>query len=425
MDHVWILFDVNPQLLYQFFNIPIALLFYCFARQGHLSIVNRFICLTLGGIILAVVTMGPYSLLLFFSAVLFLLLIHCLEPTHIHRWTLGLQMCWQTFWHLYIQYQQYWLQETPNSRLLLAMSALMLMTQRISSLSLDLQEGTVTCHFQITHRHQAAIIPLSYLLYFSALLGGPLCNFNTFVESVRQLNMAPTLASSLGNLSLKISQVLVLVWLKYPLHEFLQSTTFKVYSPCVFRDILWIWMLSLLLKINYYAHWKVSECVNNAVGLGLHGYSHTGNTSWEGLSDGNPWVTEMSSRPSMFARQWNRTTAAWLRRMVFERYNRSPLFLTFGFSAWWHGLHPGQIVGFLIWAVTIQGDYKLHRFLQPRLTSPWRKLLYTCLNWVFTQLTISCVVVCVELQSLLPVKLLSSSYIAVFPLLSVLFIMIL
>lgn len=395
--------------------------------------------------------MGPYSLLLFFSAVLLLLLIHCLHPVHIHQWTLGLQMCWQTCWHLYIQYQLYWLQETPDSRyfsksilyeniqfcltlssccipnrLLLAISALMLMTQRVSSLSLDLQEGTLTSPFQNKSQDQSVLISfLSYLLYFPALLGGPLCSFKTFVESVRQMSVTPPFASYLANLTLKILQVVVLVWIKYPLKELLTSLLTFRNSTYVCQDILWIWILSLLLKMNYYAHWKISECVNSAAGIGLHGYGHSGRTSWDGLSDGSPWVTEASSRPSVFARQWNRTTAAWLRRMVFKRSNKSPLFMTFGFSAWWHGLHPGQIFGFLIWAFTVQGDYKLHHFLHPKLTSLWRKWLYVCLNWAFTQLTISCVVVCVELQSLASVKLLWSSYITVFPLLSILMILIL
>ncbi|XP_058631923.1 ghrelin O-acyltransferase isoform X2 [Onychostoma macrolepis] len=395
-------------------------------RQGHLSVINRYVYLTLGGFILAIVTMGPYSLLLFFSAVLLLLLIRCLHPMHIHNWTLGLQMCWQTCWHLYIQYKLYWLQETPDFRLLLAISALMLMTQRVSSLSLDLQEGTVTSPFQNSSQDLSVLIPfLSYSLNFPALLGGPLCSFNTFVESVRQMSVTSSLASYLGRLTSKMLQIVALVWIKYPLKELLKSSTFRVNSPCVCQNIIWIWVLSLLLKLNYYAHWKVSECVNNAAGMGFHGYSHSGKSSWEGFSDGSPWVTEASSRPSVFARQWNRTTAAWLRRMVFKRSNRSPLFMTFGFSAWWHGLHPGQILGFIIWAITVQGDYKTHHFLHRKLTSKWKKWLYVCLNWAFTQLTISCVVVCVELQSLESVKLLWSSYIAVFPLLSVLMIIIL
>lgn len=287
----------------------------------------------------------------------------------------------------------------------------MLMTQRVSSLSLDLQEGTVSGRNFVSF--------LSYLFCFPSLLGGPLCGFETFAESVGQMSRTPPLATCVGNLASKTLQVLLLVLMKYFLNVLLRSL--KVNS-CVFQDILGIWILALILKMNYYAHWKASECVNNAAGMGL---SRTGKTSWDGLSDGNPWVTEMSSRPSVFARQWNRTTADWLRRLIFHRFDRCPLFVTFGFSAWWHGLHPGQILGFLIWAVTVQEDYKLHRFLKPKLTSPWRKRLYVCLSWTFTQLTTTCVVVCVELQSLASVRLLCSSYIAVFPLMSLLIIIIL
>lgn len=297
----------------------------------------------------------------------------------------------------------------------------MLMTQRASSLSLDLQEGTVSRCFQ----KNTLISFLSYLFCFPSLLGGPLCSFDTFAESVRQMSRSPPLTTCMGNLALKTSQVLLLGLIKCFLNLLLKSpNTFKVNS-CAFQDILGIWILALLLKMNYYAHWKVSECVNNAAGMGLRGNNQTGKASWDVLSDGNPWVTEMSSRPSAFAREWNRTTAEWLRRMIFHRFHRSPLFMTFGFSAWWHGLHPGQILGFLIWAATVQGDYKFHRFLKPKLTSPWRNRLYVCLSWIFTQLTTTCVVVCVELRSLASVRLLCSSYIAVFPLLSVLFIIIL
>ncbi|XP_056603192.1 ghrelin O-acyltransferase [Triplophysa dalaica] len=420
MDLFWIFFYDNPQLFYQFLNIPFALLLYYLARQGHLSIVSRHVYLTLGGFVLAIATMGPYSVLLFFSVSLALFLTHFLEPVHIFRWTFGLQMCWQTFWHCYIQFQLYWLQETPDSRLLLATSALMLMTQRVSALSLDLQERTVFRGFQMS-----TISFLSYLFCFTSLLGGPLCSFDTFAGSVRQMSRTPPLATCVGNLASKTLQVFLLVLMKYFLNLLLKSSYTLQGNSCAFQDILGIWILALLLKMNYYAHWKVSECVNNAAGMGLRGNKRSGKASWDGLSDGNPWVTEMSSRPSVFAREWNRTTAEWLRRMIFQRFDRFPLFMTFGFSAWWHGLHPGQILGFLMWAATVQGDHKLHRFLKPKLTSLWRKRLYVCLSWTFTQLTTTCVVVCVELQSLASVRLLCSSYFTVFPLLSVLSIIIL
>ncbi|CAB1319540.1 unnamed protein product [Coregonus sp. 'balchen'] len=58
----------------------------------------------------------------------------------------------------------------------------------------------------------------------------------------------------------------------------------------------------------------------------------------------------MSCQVSEFARRWNGTTATWLRRLVFQIIKTAPLVMTFGFSIWWHGLHMGQFVGFLVWA---------------------------------------------------------------------------
>ncbi|KTG02289.1 hypothetical protein cypCar_00026552 [Cyprinus carpio] len=140
-----------------------------------------------GGFIACIVTVGRYSLLLFFSAVLLLLLIRC--PTQMHlldvmtadvlgepaalvtsilasrtpRFQIICEMkfvssisavlllllirCLQqmhlldvmtadVLGNLLALVHPYWLQETPDFRLLLATSAVMLMTQRVSSLAL-------------------------------------------------------------------------------------------------------------------------------------------------------------------------------------------------------------------------------------------------------------------------------------------------
>ncbi|KAI4876556.1 hypothetical protein NFI96_016597, partial [Prochilodus magdalenae] len=212
MDLFWIILNLNPQLAYQLFTIPFALLFYRLATRGYLTVMYRYMFLTLGGFLLAVLTMGPYSVLLFISATMFVLLVYFMEPVHIHRWIFGLQMCWQTFWHFYIQYQQYWLQEPADSRLLLAMSALMLLTQRVTSVSMDLQEGKVTKPFRRSHQCKATpLLPLfSYALYFPALLGGPLCPFTTYVTFVEQISIRPP-PSPLPILPWKILRVLVLL----------------------------------------------------------------------------------------------------------------------------------------------------------------------------------------------------------------------
>ncbi|KAK3538528.1 hypothetical protein QTP86_006694 [Hemibagrus guttatus] len=163
------------------------------AARGYLTLFNRHICLALGGFILAVLTMGSYSMLLFITNIIFVLLVHFMEPVHIHYWIFGLQMWWQTLWHFYMQYKQYWLQEPADSRLVLAMSALMLLSQRVTSVSMDLQEGKVIRHFRKSPQSQVlSLIPfMSYTLCFPALLGGPLCPFNTFVNFIEQMSVHP------------------------------------------------------------------------------------------------------------------------------------------------------------------------------------------------------------------------------------------
>ncbi|XP_046698158.1 ghrelin O-acyltransferase [Silurus meridionalis] len=417
MHLLWIIFNQNPQLVYQLLTIPLAFMFYSLATKGHLTLFNRHICLAVGGFSLAVLTMGPYSMLLFITNIIFVLLVHFMEPVHIHNWILGLQMCWQTLWHFYMQYQQYWLYENSDSRLVLAMSALMLLSQRVTSVSMDLQEGKVIRCFEKSLQSQViSLIPfLSYTLYFPALLGGPLCAFNTYVSFVEQISVNPP-PSPLPILLRKMLQVLFLLIFKFLLTHLLQSTIFSPSSsPC----ILWIWIFSLVLRLNYYVHWKISECVNNATGLGFSGYSTAGGVLWNGLSDGDAFEIESSSNISTFARLWNKTTATWLRRLVFQRCRRMPVLMTFSFSALWHGLYPGQVAGFLGWGVAVLGDHKLHKYLSPRLTTAWRKGLYTCLSWLYTQVVITCVVIITELQSLEALKLFCTTRIALFPLASI------
>lgn len=303
------------------------------------------------------------------------------------------------------------------------MSTLMLLSQRVTSLSMDLQEGKVARRFKKSYQSPiVSLVPfISYTMYFPALLGGPLCPFNTYVSFVEQINVNPP-PSPLTILPWKMLQVLLLLVLKFILTNFLHSSIFNLsISPC----ILWIWIFSLVLRLNYYIHWKISECVNNAAGLGFSGYSTTGGALWNGLSDGDALEIETSSRISAFAHHWNRTTAVWLRRLVFQRCSRMPVLMTFGFSTLWHGLYPGQVAGFLGWGVAVLGDHKLHKHLTPRLTTAWRKGLYTCLSWVHTQVVITCVTVTVELQSLEALKLFCTAHIALCPLASILILLIL
>ncbi|XP_059827155.1 ghrelin O-acyltransferase [Hypanus sabinus] len=319
--------DCYPVTIYQFMCVPLASIFYLLSITGHLSLTASHAFLLSGGLLMTAVSMGPYTILLLISAVLSVMLLHLLEPRSVHKWTFLTQMTWQTLCHLWLHYNDYYLQEATDIKFLIALSALMLLTQRITSTSLDVHEGEIT-------------VP----------------------------------------------------------------------------DILLIWITALTFRLAYYSQWFLNESLMNLIGLGLEN-----KTEKATLSDTDIWTLETTDKISEIARAWNKTTALWLRRMVFQRSKVQPLLSTFAFSAWWHGLHPGQIFGFILWAITVQADYYIHQYLNSvTVRSRFLRFFYKPLMWVQTQLITAYILVAVELRSFSCVLILCKSACAVSPLLYVL-----
>ncbi|XP_045890107.1 ghrelin O-acyltransferase [Micropterus dolomieu] len=417
MDWLW---EQHQFLMHQCFSLPFAFLFCLLAKRGYLSLTHRYLFVSVGGCILAGVTMGIYSMLLFTSTFVFILLVCYVDPRCIHAWVFGVQMLWQTFWHLLIQYREYYLREPVSIRLFLAASSLMLLTQRITSVSMDLQEKRVMLPLNASSKREACVmlLPLiSYILNFTTLLGGPLCSYSRFVSLMAEISLNP-LPNPLSVVFLKLIQVLLLEWVRHGLSYFLKHNTYDPSKSIILYGVLWVWGLAVVLRIQYYSHWKISECLNNAAGFGFWENSSGDSSAWSGLSDGDFWTIEASTRMSEFARRWNATTASWLRRLVYIRCKHFPLFMTFSFSLWWHGLHLGHFVGMMTWAATVKADYHIHRHLCPKHPSTWRKI-YTCLSWINTQMIVACIVTAVELRNMSGLRLLSITYIGLFPLFNI------
>ena len=293
----------------------------------------------------------------------------------------------------------------------MAVSSLMLLTQRVTSVSMDLKEGRIRLPHGGTASWPRFLLSLcSYVLSFPTLVGGPLYPYSHFVGCVEGMGSRPP-PLPLGTVSVKVLQVLLLEGVRSGLLRCLQVHVAGAAAWPV-GECLWLWGVALSLRMRYYSHWGISEGLNLAAGFGLQGPDP------RGLSDGDPWTTEASTRVSEFARRWNATTAAWLRRLVFRRGGPCPLLLTFGFSAWWHGLRPGQAAGFLSWALAVRADHGLHRYVGAELTSRWARWLYAGLGWAHTQVVITWVVLLVESRSVSPLRVWSSMSVLLFPLLN-------
>uniref|UniRef100_A0A8B9NB39 Uncharacterized protein n=1 Tax=Accipiter nisus TaxID=211598 RepID=A0A8B9NB39_9AVES len=197
---------------------------------------SRYKFLLTGGYLLAGTAMGSYAVLLHIPATGSMLVLLSVSPARAHTWVFALQMSWQTLCHLSSEHS--WV--PSPSRPAVALSAIMLFTQKAMSLALDIHEGLMP--LQLGQGLLKRELPLcSYLLFFPAVLGGPLCSFIRFQAQAEHCGALPC--------SLRATSV---PW---------QSCTGLGCLSC-------IWAQALLLRLAYYLYWVLDEALHEVVGFG-------------------------------------------------------------------------------------------------------------------------------------------------------------
>ncbi|KAM6313326.1 LOW QUALITY PROTEIN: ghrelin O-acyltransferase [Aegotheles albertisi] len=386
-----------PAAPYRLAAFPFAALFHHLC-SGHLSPTVRYIFLLAGGCLLAGTAMGSYAVLLLIPAAGSVLVLLSVSPAYAHTWVFTLQMSWQTLCHLGLSSQELDPQDAGPA---IVLSAIMLLTQKATSLALDIHEGVV--RLQLGQGFLQRMLPLcSYLLFFPALPGGPLCSFSRFRAQAESCRAVPSPWWAAGRRCLC---ALALQGLHMGLLAGLAGRQGCPSLGCPPR----LWAQALLLRLACYGHWVLDEALMEVAGFGLE-------VGQGDLSVHDLWTLETTHRLAVFARTWNKSTSRWLRRLVFQRCPAQPLLATFAFSAWWHGLRPGQVFGFLCWAVMVEADYHIHPFLSTRATSQGAKLLYRGTTWVSTQLIFAYIMVAVETESFSMLCLLWTSCNSILPL---------
>ncbi|XP_006834552.1 PREDICTED: ghrelin O-acyltransferase [Chrysochloris asiatica] len=410
--------QLHPLYLYQGAAFPLALLFNYLCSMDSFSTHARYLFLLAGGHLLALAAMGSYAVLVFIPALCAVVLILSLSPQEVHRHTFFFQMSWQTLCHLGLHYTEYYLQEPPSMRFYITLSSLMLLTQRVTSLSLDICEGKVKAASRgikiqsLLSEHLREALPyFSYLLFFPALLGGPLCSFKRFQACIQgSSSLCP--GHFFWALTWKALQILGLECLKVGLRWVVSTGTGL--EDCQQLECIYVmWSTASLFKLTYYSHWVLDDSLLHAAGFGSEFPQSPGEEGY--VSDADIWTLETTHRISMFTRKWNQSTAHWLRRLIFQHREAWPLLQTFAFSAWWHGLHPGQVFGFFCWAVMVEADYLIHTFANRFIRSWPVSLIYRTFAWAHTQLIIAYIMLAVEARSLSSLWLLCNSYNSVFP----------
>ncbi|CEP64216.1 lysophospholipid acyltransferase LALA0_S10e05160g [Lachancea lanzarotensis] len=137
--------------------------------------------------------------------------------------------------------------------------------------------------------------------------------------------------------------------------------------------IHYLYILSFLFRLKYYAAWTVSEASCILCGLGYNGYDPlTKQIKWDRVRNIDIWKFETASNTHEGLEAWNMNTNKWLKHYVYLRIARpgskpgfrSTLF-TFLTSAFWHGTRPGYYLSFATGALYQSCGKIFRRNLRP------------------------------------------------------------
>ena len=131
------------------------------------------------------------------------------------------------------------------------------------------------------------------------------------------------------------------------------------------------------IKLSFYFIWVLTDCINNAAGLGFSGFDAMGNAVWDLTSNVNIVEFETAMNPRNSASSWNTTTAKWLRRsatlspslpllpslsshrVCYERVTWQRTHMTFLLSAFWHGFYPSYYLAFVYLSFLVEASKKV------------------------------------------------------------------
>eukprot|EP01016_Furgasonia_blochmanni_P011871 TRINITY_DN1555_c0_g1_i13.p1 TRINITY_DN1555_c0_g1~~TRINITY_DN1555_c0_g1_i13.p1 ORF type:complete len:334 (-),score=32.79 TRINITY_DN1555_c0_g1_i13:792-1793(-) len=208
---------------------------------------------------------------------------------------------------------------------------------------------------------------LSYLFHFGSCLCGPFFNyrdFSDFVEEKGHYAIIPD-SSKAGFISLSQAafflSMIVFFLPKFSLSFILGEDWQK---SSILYQFLYIQAFATLLRMRYYAGWKLAQTSIDFQGLSYNGYEDfeekQSQVKWDRVET-SVIRCEYFGDWHYYAECWNRSIHLWLKHNVYERLIKNAKVkgsmasnATFIISAFWHGFYPAYYLVFLYFALSNQ-----------------------------------------------------------------------
>ncbi|XP_028909387.1 lysophospholipid acyltransferase 1 [Ornithorhynchus anatinus] len=400
----------------QLFALFAAFWFRTYLGPGNASSGVRHAFATIFGIYFLIFCFGWYSIHIFVLVVLCYGIMVTVSTANIHRYSFVVAMGYLTMCHISrIYIFHYGILTTDFS------GPLMIVTQKITTLAFQVHDGLGQRAEDLTSEQQQLAVRSrpsfleysSYLLNFMSVIAGPCSNYKDYIAFIEGRHVLMKLMdvnwkakgyarlpdpSPTGAVMHKLAVTLVSLLFFLTL-----SKTFSV--SCLVDDwfvnkasflsrLCYLYVVMQASKPKYYFAWTLADAIHNAAGYGFSGVDQDGNFRWDLLSNLNIWKIETATSFKMYIENWNIQTAAWLKRVCYERAPWYPTALTFILSALWHGVYPGYYFTFITGLLVTAAARAVRSNVRPYfLSNKALKTTYDLITWMMTQLAICYTVV--------------------------------
>ncbi|CAK9297298.1 unnamed protein product [Gordionus sp. m RMFG-2023] len=246
------------------------------------------------------------------------------------------------------------------------------------------------------------------------------CNNNYTIESIYQISaLKPCLTKFMTALAL--AYTLVIVRPLFPI-ELNHNYSF-IHNYSLFDRTVYLWISNAMQRIKYYFAWTCADLVSNVSGLGFNGFveSSESNTNDEAITTnvrgknkdpdnvptsstigirGTPrwdlisnidiigFETSISLHSAL--NNWNLSTMAWLRHLVYERVSYQRTLCVYLVSAMWHGFWPGYYITFVSGAIfTEAAKMNRRKYRKYFVSNKYIKWFYDVLTFFLTRIAIA------------------------------------
>ncbi|KAI8895248.1 MBOAT, membrane-bound O-acyltransferase family-domain-containing protein [Globomyces pollinis-pini] len=375
-------------------GFPLAFVFSLIPSHCH-TIKHSFSFITT-----SLLTILIFSLSAYFHLISICLLIYLVAATtRSHSWSpilcFSIAIAKMSYVHMNTQYWNY---NNPNH--IDYSSMMMVLMIKLSSFGYCAHDGTRNLNDLDSYQKSLCIrkFPslVEYFGYMFCFVGswvGPGIEFNhyqNFITStppydIHPKTAIPALKCFLGG----VFFLLVESIFASQYHFKLCLTDQFLHEYTLLQKCIYILVAGVVVRSKFYAVWKLSESVALIAGIGFSVDPNTHDIKFDAAENVNVIGVEFGENAKMMIDSWNKFTANWLKRYVYNRVRNVNLKLpiTFFISAFWHGFYSGYYLSFLSSVFLTQAGRTLRKQLRPLFITPsplaFLKPIYDILTWIF------------------------------------------